>query len=290
MADTIYASFPDPSLAERAAGALFDHGLRSEDLSIISAHSGDGDVTRKDGYAVRDEPGLAGSWGAGGDDRSYRVATDEPGLHDLERGDNAPANFGDQSEQSHADMAATPYPHETVIGSPTYTAASDSYRDVHVPVDTDYVPPDDSEAAETEDAANTGLSTTTPGDAAAGAAKGAAWGLGLGTLAAVATLFVPGLGLVVGGGALAAAIGGVAAATGAGAAVGAVTGYLKDQGVDEHVAVDYEKTVHGGGAVIAVHVPLEGLSRERILEILDKYGATNVNAYGRGGGSDAFVS
>lgn len=33
--NTIYATFADPSLAEKAAGALLDHGVRAEDLTLI---------------------------------------------------------------------------------------------------------------------------------------------------------------------------------------------------------------------------------------------------------------
>ena len=47
----------------------------------------------------------------------------------------------------------------------------------------------------------------------------------------IAALFVPGVGWVLGGGALASAIVGAAAATAAGAAAGGVYGYLKDQGL-----------------------------------------------------------
>jgi hypothetical protein len=35
-AHTIYASFPEVSQAERAAGALLDHGVRAADISIVS--------------------------------------------------------------------------------------------------------------------------------------------------------------------------------------------------------------------------------------------------------------
>jgi len=34
---TLYAAFDDAGLAERAAGALLDHGVRSEDISIVSS-------------------------------------------------------------------------------------------------------------------------------------------------------------------------------------------------------------------------------------------------------------
>src|SRR5438270_11952405 len=39
MAETLYASFPDPALAEQAAGALLDRGVRSEDLSLIASEA-----------------------------------------------------------------------------------------------------------------------------------------------------------------------------------------------------------------------------------------------------------
>src|SRR5687767_2842878 len=37
MAEFIYGTFDDPWMAERAAGALLDHGVRFEDLSFIAS-------------------------------------------------------------------------------------------------------------------------------------------------------------------------------------------------------------------------------------------------------------
>jgi hypothetical protein len=130
-----------------------------------------------------------------------------------------------------------------------------------------------------EDPAKLGISTTTVSDAAAGAAKGALWGLGLGTLAAVATLAVPGFGIVLGGGALAAAIGSMAASAGAGAITGGVVGFLKDQGLPAHDIPAYQKSLEGGGALLAIHVE-ESISRSEIEEVLKKYGAKVTNSYG----------
>src|ERR1041385_6683463 len=48
-------------------------------------------------------------------------------------------------------------------------------------------------------AAKSGISTTTPRDAAQGAAVGGAIGLGVGALAAIGSILVPGFGLVAGG-------------------------------------------------------------------------------------------
>src|ERR1700680_2232782 len=33
---TLYASFEDASMAEKATGALIDHGVRSEDISLVA--------------------------------------------------------------------------------------------------------------------------------------------------------------------------------------------------------------------------------------------------------------
>ena len=98
------------------------------------------------------------------------------------------------------------------------------------------VPPDSNmhERAEAtariaESGAKSGITTTTPADAALGAEKGAMIGAGVGVLAALAAITIPGLGLVIGGGALVTAIAGAAGATAAGAAAGGIAGYLRDR-------------------------------------------------------------
>ncbi|MCA1596521.1 MAG: hypothetical protein LC772_08890 [Chloroflexi bacterium] len=194
MAQTLYASFNDASLAEKAAGALLDAGAANEDLSIV-AHGdhkpGSGDVQASTGRGTAD----------GGD------------------------------------------------------------------------------SGHTEAAAKGGISTTTPGDAGSGAAKGAGIGLGLGVLGALASLLIPGVGLVLGGGALAAAIGAAAGTTAAGAISGGVLGYLKDQGVPDHVASHYDSAIQNGGAMLAVAIPTGNLDSAGVQGILSKYGASNLNTY-----------
>ena len=115
--------------------------------------------------------------------------------------------------------------------------------------------------ADTGLAAKTGLSTTTPRDARVGATKGAGIGLGVGVLAGLASLFIPGIGLVLGGGALAAAIGAAVGTTVAGAVAGGVYGYLKDQGVPEAAATAFTQTLEQGGAILTVHVPSGNVDR-----------------------------
>jgi len=126
-----------------------------------------------------------------------------------------------------------------------------------------------------------GVTTTTGHDAAKGAAKGAGIGAAVGAAALVASLFIPGLGLVTGAGALATALGALVGTTAAGAAVGALTGYLKDQGVPHDVATKYEDAVKRGGAIIAIALPSGDVSRPMAEEILLKYDASDLNSYAR---------
>src|SRR5688572_15374801 len=141
MANTLYASFSDPEMAEKAIGALLDHGVRGEDVTVVTNET----------------------WSR--------------------------SRYGDFD--------------------------------------------DDHDADDVEDHAKAGVTTTTAGDAASGAAKGAGIGLGVGAAAALASMFIPGFGLVMGGGALASALAGLATTTAGGAIAGGATGYLKDQGVPD---------------------------------------------------------
>lgn len=122
--------------------------------------------------------------------------------------------------------------------------------------------------------AETGLSTTTPEDAASGAMKGAGIGLGVGVLAALAAVMVPGFGMVLGGGALATALGGVAGAGAAGAVAGAVTGYLKDQGIDDVSVERISKSLESGGALVSVSTPSGEVTTGDIEAVFQKYGGS----------------
>lgn len=192
MITTIYASFNDVDAAERAIGALMDHGIRLADVSVVAGE-----------------------------------------------------RCGNQ------------------VVNPTGT--TELY--------------DDDEVRESPDEGAVGITTTTPGDASVGAVKGAGIGLGVGVLAALASVFIPGVGIVVGGGALATALAGTAAAVGGGAIAGGVYGYLKDQGVPEDLASAYGDTVSGGGVIISVNFGPE-IDRNEVEALLSKYDALNVNRFG----------
>ena len=125
-----------------------------------------------------------------------------------------------------------------------------------------------------------GITTTTPQDAGAGAIKGAEIGLGVGAVAALASLLVPGVGIVIGGGALAIALAGAAGVTAAGAAAGGVAGYLGDQGAPQADVKEYHTTYENGGAVLSIHIPSGKIDQTEAEAILAKYHAGMVRIYG----------
>ena len=231
MSNTIYATFSNPEDAEKAAGALLDHGVRPEDLSVVRRH--------EEGFTPVTAP----------------VATTS----------NVPLSADPAIT---ALQASTPQSAGSVYGTDTTFAREEAANGVYEPTDEDV-----------DDVAKYGVTTTTAGDAAAGAIKGSMGGAGIGTIAAIAALIVPGVGIVLGLGALATAIGGIAATAGAGAAAGAIVGYLKDMGVDDQLANEYGDTVEGGGAILAVTVPSGNVDEVEATAVLNKYAATNVNRY-----------
>lgn len=123
-----------------------------------------------------------------------------------------------------------------------------------------------------------GVTTTTADDAATGAIKGAGAGLGVGALGALASLFIPGYGLVFGSGALFTASM-AALGTGAGGGVaGAVTGYLKDQGLNDSLIGEYKHALDNAGAVIGVEVTEDEELSTRVRDILRKYDGRGITS------------
>lgn len=287
MGNTIYASFADASLAEKAAGALLDYGVRSEDLSVIRGHQDIQNIaTSYD--ATSPVPVTEQAWT--GENRNVEANrmgytgnvydTELTGLGDATAASELQAENGRYGNvAARAENVGEPslYPDDREIENRQAMTESAVGHDPNR-----WEREDRNPAIDIERAAKEGLSTTTGADAGAGAAKGLAWGIGLGILAGIASITVPGFGLVVGGGALATAIGAAVGTAGAGAAAGAVTGYLKDQGMDTHVAADYEKVVKSGGALLAVTYPSGNVDERSIRQVLEKYGAVGSNQYPRG--------
>ncbi len=134
-------------------------------------------------------------------------------------------------------------------------------------------------AENTLESAASGITTTTRDDAMVGATKGAFVGFGVGSIAALASILIPGVGLIVGGGALAMALVGAGAATVAGSVAGGVVGYLKDQGVPEEESQRFSNVYEQGGAILNVSAPSNGVSPMTIEEVLGKYGEAGMEIW-----------
>ena len=303
MPQTIYASFPTAGLCEQAAGALLDYGVRKEDVSVVAPYE-----SWQNNVAAPLRPGAATETAYSGTSHDWRARVQCGRLRRrcvAETGDrlagavtgavgasNAAAGFEQAADERSVSDAGyrggeTRIESGAVLRSPTDSGYTDTDR-ISPSSDVAYVNDQNRVTAAHDDAdrspdidgsAKQGISVTTPGDAGAGAAKGAGWGLGLGALAAIASLAIPGFGLVLGGGALATAIAGAVGTTVAGAAAGGVVGYLKDQGVPDEVAANYDQAIQSGGAMLAVIVPSNDVDSVAAEQVLRKYGATNINSY-----------
>src|SRR5688500_11923729 len=262
MYETIFAAFKDAGDAERAAGALLDHGLGADNISLLAPETYSG--TRERAVtAVYTEPLTAES----SLESDPLLANDYPASN-VATGTGVAATGLTAPVVDAVDIAGEPAEyvegsvHPNRLGDTTYPAErSFSSNPVSDIGGTSFSQSDDTadrlEAIRETEAkddidAKSGISTTTGADGAAGAVKGAGLGLGVGIAAALAALAIPGFGLVLGGGALATAAAGAAGATAAGALAGGVEGFLKDQGVPDDVLTHYNDTFMQGGAILAV--------------------------------------
>ena len=245
-------------MGEKAAGALLDYGVRQEDISLVA----------NDQYGQTRE-----SYTAQTADPAYTVGT--TGAFGAE---GAAAGYGASGDPIGGPDAAMPGRNVAVYNNPGVTTGTSAADGDMNPMDQG-APDSYAAQGDVETAAKHGISTTTPEDAGEGAVKGTGIGLGVGILASLVALAVPGVGLVLGGGALAAALGATALTAGAGAIAGGATGYLKDQGVPADVAERYHGTVTGGGAVLSLNVPSGKVDLTEAESILSKYGAADLNSY-----------
>ncbi|HEY3782436.1 MAG TPA: hypothetical protein VGL56_15245 [Fimbriimonadaceae bacterium] len=283
MKSTLFASFAKPADAERAAGALLDHGLKSQDISIL-AHE-QYDEERRSSIAAAEQDRIrneieqnetTGSVIGHSAVNDFSNSTTQPQGVWSEPGSNIASGYGMAGGIESTD-AATFYrsgdqPFIDDDGAPVFNPPTDT-----LPVDQAVV--HDPTLIRHPVAAKSGITTTTAADAGSGAVKGLAAGIGVGILATLAAVFVPGIGMVIGGGALAAGVLGTAGAAGAGAIAGGVVGYLKDQGVPDDVLTVYHEAFDRGGAILAVALTSD-TARSEVEAILAKYGAQNLDAYG----------
>lgn len=129
-----------------------------------------------------------------------------------------------------------------------------------------------------QDKAESGVTTTTAADALIGARTGAGIGAAIGILGTLASLVIPGYGIVIGGGALATALTSAVGTAAAGATAGGVTGYLKDLGADHAISTEFDGVIRKDGAVLAIHIAADGPQESVIKSILGKYGVIKASS------------
>lgn len=286
-ASTIFASFADPSEAEKAAGALLDHGLRPAEISLLTQQPRISDpnaphVVASEQEFIQSQNEIVANEATGS---SYGHAV----VNDMGRSMTMPETWptpgsnmaygaemagGIESTDAVTHYARGDEAFETDDGSPTYSSESQA-RGIPSNAPAPVAP-----TIRQPLSAPTGLTTTTAADVGAGAGKGAAVGFSVGILAALAALAIPGVGVILGGGALATAIAGVIGATGAGIVAGGVVGLLKDQGVPDEAVTVYREAFDRGGAILAVAIASD-VDRASVEAVLAKYGAQNVEMYGQ---------
>jgi hypothetical protein len=117
--------------------------------------------------------------------------------------------------------------------------------------------------------------TKAPEGATAGASTGAIIGGGLGWLAGIGALAIPGVGPFIAAGPIVAALAGL----GVGGAVGGIAGALIGMGIPEYEAKRYEGRVKSGGILLSVHSDDSDWTK-RAKEILENTGAQDVASAG----------
>ena len=280
MAETLYATFSNPNNAQSAAAEMLQAGIGKDEISLFfkkderMKESSEG----VDLIDTRPTTPMQGTEFNNGPDpmgnglRQLSVSRIERGvdadIHRVagERDPNAGAHEPAEPRSAYLDMSdsneSEPYSRGfNAIGenSPPDIKVdpdADAYRDTDV-----HVKPG-----------------ATMGDVGHGAAHGAGIGFGVGALAAVATMLIPGLGMVIGGGTLAAAMAAIVTGTGAGALAGSLAGFLTEHGVPADEAARYAQVHEKGGAILAVSIFRED-TRESIDQILRKHGAQEVESH-----------
>lgn len=260
MQQTFYASFPDEEHAEIAIGGLLDAGIAAEDLSAVIYRNNAADVPLQDSGAGLS---LVGSGETAIDfatpqaeqkEGSYRYESQIGGGISTSNPDDAVSGIEEMDDAS------------AVAEDMIYPASGASYSS--------------QEGHDVIEGAVTGFfDTTKPEDSAlyGNREEQAHANTDLVEESDLDSLMVPGLGLVLGGGALATQVIGAGVATEAGGRPAAsIAEYLKDLNVpiDEtyKLAQDFEK----GGAIVSVVLPIGEVQQEEIEDFLTRSGALNI--------------
>src|SRR5262245_60731772 len=116
-------------------------------------------------------------------------------------------------------------------------------------------------------------STKAPEGTATGAASGAVIGGGLGWLAGIGALAIPGVGPLIAAGPIVAALAGV----GVGGALGGITGALVGMGIPEYEAKRYEGRIKEGGILRSVQAD-DASWAKKAKQILETTGADDISS------------
>jgi hypothetical protein len=260
MSKTIYATFASDSDAERAAGALRDHGVPAQDISfLLPVDEQPSDTTTLESSDTTAQPPMPADIPV--PDFALPSPPPMPVLpgrlkQNLQGGGMAEDVMGVPSYRYDALGA--------VIPDTPPTSGETEHQPRHIPV------------MEEEDRVDRGITTTTAGDTAKGALEGAGIGLGLGLALGIATVFLPGFGFVAGTGALVAGL--TAATAAAGGVAGGVFGYLVDLGVPHETAQHLSDHLESGQPMLDITIGPETREGE-VVALLRKYGATFVESY-----------
>ena len=117
--------------------------------------------------------------------------------------------------------------------------------------------------------------TKAPEGTATGATTGAVIGGGLGWLAGIGALAIPGVGPLIAAGPIVAALTGVVV----GGAIGGITGALIGMGIPEYEAKRYEGRIKEGGILLSVHSDNSDWTR-KAKDILERTGADDISSTG----------
>lgn len=305
MAETLYAVYRDPNRARTVCDELINKGVRPEEISLLvkdqnAIRRGEGGVMLED---TRPTTPMRGTEfrqldPMGDDMRQLSVPnidqpldaelnpaqSDYPGSPrpdasamssappEAERDYNPGLETDDYNENYEKDRTeATPYedlPERSLRFSRGYNAVGENSP---APLNVD---PD----ADAYRDADLHHGPGTAHDAAHGATQGAAIGLGVGAAAALVSLLIPGLGLVIGGGALATAAAALAAGTGVGAIAGGLAGWLQENGMNGDSAKRYGEAYDGGAAILAVTLSRPEMT-EIVKDLLKSSGALEVETH-----------
>ncbi|MCW3094741.1 MAG: hypothetical protein JWL77_359 [Chthonomonadaceae bacterium] len=300
MAHTIYATFLTEHDAEKAAGALLDHGIATQDIGFILPHSTLATPVDAEGHPSWHQAPLTHAVEAAPPAQvplpgqvplanaqvqaivppvpvvpevplTYREIAQgdpKPGYRYDALGAEIPDNTPLNTISSVPPLVPVTSPEAASIAALPATTSEDTLRYEDRPHVLD-MNRDEADAA-------SGITTTTGADAAKGVLGGAGIGVGLGILLGMAAVAIPGVGWVAGAGML---VTGLALATGAaGGIAGGVAGYLVDLGVPEDKARLLNTHLEAGSPVLSINVTGK-LTEFEIEEILRKYGATAAEAF-----------